>query len=203
MAEMCISVVGGDLSAAQINAVVNSNGGVGQAPVSTLPIIDKCPLEKFCISNGEYGAHKCIFPVITSNDEPCGVVVHECGNNAVVEDWKPYGEVKSMLTCEDGRWCFEFNCWSIGNCPKEPEPEFKLSKNPCVACDQIEDLIFQASAGGDKSSERKGVMAATYCKPNIPALEKLLLKYQKRCRRKCGRSGRRWTQQIRPHCTSR
>ena len=194
---MCISIVD-STSPATLNQQINTLGGLGIASVVNLSPIDKCPLNNICITDGQWGADKCQFTKATPDDNICGILLHHC-DTGIIEDWKP--ATTKMITCVDDVVCFEFDCWPVKGQCSEPSP-IEDECDPCVLCARIRKDILALSMGGQKSSERKGGYAASFCKAQIAELRVELRYYQKLCNAKCGKSGRRWRSVYRPSCTS-
>lgn len=181
MSLTCLSVVSETIEPIRLNEIFNSpSKNIGQLPSGAL--LETTALKDFGINNNEYCASPYCLENVTSLNEICGLILHECQTGKMID----YQVPAQGISCEeDGTICINLSCWKVSDfCPENEndlDPFLEMLCDPCKACQAIEALILKTVMKQHVVSWSFGGKSITLKNPNTEDLYQLLCIYQGRC----------------------
>lgn len=183
-----MSVIAENVDPININQIFNSpDKNVGHLPKGAL--IETVALENFGLDQGEYCADPACLSDVTSANEICGLILHECSTGKMID----YQIPAHGISCDDnGKIIVTLDCWKVDEqCSDNEEsdllPFLHLQDNPCEALKLVEAMILQVATKQQVVSWAFGGKSVTIRQPKSDDLYKLRCLYESRCREQVSR----------------
>lgn len=188
---MCLSAIGEGATNPRLNSYKNT--GVSIDHVSN--VLATSAIENYGESQGQRCGSVCFEGVDQHNI--CALILHNCETGEIIDFQCP----PKGVTCPDDLVCIELKCWNTTHCKTEVDIQ-PTCIDPCAKCDEI--LVKLSQCDASVKSWKNADKSESYdtSGQSFEGLQKQYQFWLKKCRARCGKSGRRWRTVYRPNCTS-